>query len=148
MQLICLTRTKLGFQIPHDEEIKPLNGFPKAIFIAGPCAGVIDLSARISNRLLTRIHEMSQHSFIDPLEMFATQARRAAGVTLVEISPRCLKYQFCCLGCVCRIPDPSSRVNSTYVQPLYRVTQQLFGLCKGLCVSQRTQRLDRSFRWF
>lgn len=79
MQLICLTRTKLGFQIPHDEEIKPLNGFLKAIFIAGPCAGVIDLSVRISNRLSTRIHKMLQHCFIDPLEMSVAQARRAAG---------------------------------------------------------------------
>jgi hypothetical protein len=35
MQLICLTRTKLGFQIPHDKEIKPLNGFPKGMSIAG-----------------------------------------------------------------------------------------------------------------
>lgn len=29
MPLICLTRTKLGFKIPNDKEIKTLNGFPK-----------------------------------------------------------------------------------------------------------------------
>jgi len=29
MPLICLTRTKLGFKIPNDNEIKTLNGFPK-----------------------------------------------------------------------------------------------------------------------
>lgn len=69
MQLICLTRTKLGFQIPHDEEIKPLNGFPKAIFIARPWTRVIDLSVRISNRLLTWIYKMLLHCCIDPVEM-------------------------------------------------------------------------------
>lgn len=69
MQLICLTRTKLGFQIPHDEEIKPLNAFPKAIFIARPWARVIDLSVRISNRLLTWIYKMLLHCCIDPVEM-------------------------------------------------------------------------------
>lgn len=59
MQLICLTRTKFGFQIPHDEEIKLLNAFPKAIFIARPWARVIDLSVRISNKLLTYLYNVA-----------------------------------------------------------------------------------------
>lgn len=33
MPLICLTRTKLGFKIPNDKEIKTLNGFPKTTSI-------------------------------------------------------------------------------------------------------------------
>ena len=70
MRLICLTRTKLGFQIPHDKEIKPLNGFPKAIFIAGAQSEGIELSIRISNRLLTQIYKMLLHGSLDPEMLF------------------------------------------------------------------------------